>query len=153
MTKVQIWNEVESQVMKLLETQPKMSKAFKEELMTTLEANLKPKSSAGSAMNPQKLDDDGVVIEAYCRFHKRYEVAEDMVMSKGKSKGYCKASISLWNKTNSSIKKLDASAVDAMSNDDFDNAKTLAQESKELKATFNTPEFYDYDRDWLTFRK
>ena len=54
-------------------------------------------------------------------------------LSKGKSKGYCKASISLWNKTNAQIKKLDSQAVDAMSEGDFDKAQAIAKEAKELK--------------------
>ena len=73
-------------------------------------------------------------------------------LSKGKSKGYCKASISLWNKTNAQIKKLDSQAVDAMSEGDFDKAQAIAKEAKELKENFNKPEFYDYDRDWTNFR-
>ena len=94
MTKTQTWVEVQ----KLLENN-KASKALKE----ALEELLAPKS-AGSMANPPKLDKDGNIVEAYCRFHQRYEKVEDMVVSQGKSKGYCKASISLWNKTNAKIK-------------------------------------------------
>ena len=147
-TKTEIWETVKSQVTTLLENN-KTSKKFETELLSTLETILAPKS-AGS-INPPKLDEDGNIIEAFCRFHNRYEVVSDMVMSAGKSKGYCKASISLWNKTNSKIKKLESEAVAFMSEADFDSAQEKATEAKELKAIFNSPDFYDYDRDWEAF--
>ena len=149
LTKAEVWTNVQSQVNVLLESS-KVSKKFSEDLLNLLEANLAPRAG-GSSVNPPKLDEDGNIVEAYCRFHQRYETVEDMVMSAGKPKGYCKAAISLWNKTNSEIKKLDSQAVDAMSNADFDNAQKIAKQSKELKDNFNKPEFYDYERDWAKF--
>ncbi len=149
MTKTELYNKVSVEVLELLESQPKLSKAFKEKLSIIIDTNLKPKSG-GSLTNPPK-EIDGVM-HYYCRFHQRYEPQDDMVMSKGKSKGYCKASISKWNKTNSQIKKLDSQAVDAMASGDFEKAQTIAQEAKELKDTLNAPEAYDYDTDWANFR-
>ena len=151
MTKAQLWTNVQNQVNELLMAS-KVSKKFSEELLSILELNLAPKSG-GSSINPPKLDEDGNIVEAWCRFHQRYEIVENMVISKGKSKGYCKASISLWNKTMATIKKLDSEAVDAMANGDFDKAQEIAMKSKELKDNFNKPEFYDYDRDWANFTK
>lgn len=149
-TKQEMWTTIQSQVAELLETN-KVSKKFSEALMEVLESNIAPKSGGGSSINPPILNDDGTIKEAYCRFHQRYEPAENMVISKGKSKGYCKASISLWNKTNSEIKKLDSQAVEAMSAGDFEKAQEIAKKSKELKDNYNKPEFYDYDRDWANF--
>ena len=151
MTKTQLWTNVQNQVNELLKAS-KVSKKFSEELLNILETNLAPKSG-GSSINPPKLDEDGNIVEAYCRFHQRYEASEVMVMSKGKSKGYCKAAISLWNKTNAQIKKLESEAVDYMSEGDFDKAQEVANEAKELKDNFNKPEFYDYDRDWAEFNQ
>lgn len=74
-----------------------------------------------------------------------------MVMSVGKSKGYCKASISLWNKTNAQIKKLEASAVGELTRDNIDKAKELSNEAKALGKRLNDPEFYNYDKDWAIF--
>jgi len=150
-TKQQMWDNVQSQVSELLETN-KVSKKFKDALLQVLEDNLAPKSGGGSSANPPILNEDGTIKEAYCRFHQRYEPAEDMVISKNKSKGYCKAAISLWNKTNNEIKKLESQAVEAMSAGDFDKAQEIAKKAKELKDNFNKPEFYDYDRDWVEFR-
>jgi benzoyl-CoA reductase/2-hydroxyglutaryl-CoA dehydratase subunit BcrC/BadD/HgdB len=149
-TKLQVWTNVQNQVLELVENS-KVSKKFSEELLLILETNIAPKNGGGSSLNPPKLDEDGNIVEAYCRYHQRYEKVEDMVISNNKSKGYCKASISLWNKTNSEIKKLDSSAVDAMSDADFDKAQEIAKKAKELKDNFNKPEFYDYDRDWAKF--
>jgi len=152
LTKVQVWTNVQSQVEELL-SNSKVSKKFSEELLNILEANIAPKVGGGVSLNPPKLDEDGNIVEAYCRFHQRYESAKDMVMSKGKSKGYCKASISLWNKTMTKIKKLTNEAVDYTNEGDFDNAQEVANEVKELRDNFNKPEFYDYDRDWAEFNQ
>jgi hypothetical protein len=140
MTKTQTWNEVS----KLLVA----NKASKE-LTIELEELLAPKG--GSMTNPPKLDKDGKIVEAWCRWHQRYEKTKDMVMSNGKSKGYCKASISFWNKTNANIKSLDQKAIEAMTSGEFENAQEYALQSKKLKDTFNKPEFFDYDRDWKVF--
>ena len=148
MTKIQLWNEVQE-----LLTQHKANK----KLTQSLEDLLKPKSGGGSTTNPPQ-EIDGVM-NYYCRFHDRYEPIDDMVMTKCdksenglKSKGYCKASISVWNKTNSNIKKLDSSAASALTDGNFEEAQAFAIEAKELKAKLNAPEFYDYDRDWNDFR-
>ena len=150
-TKQALWDKVQKEINELLEAN-KSSKKFSESLLLLLENNLAPKKG-GSSINPPKLNEDGDIIEAWCRFHQRYEVVNDMVISNGKSKGYCKAAISLWNKTSAYIKKCDAKAVEYMANGDFENAQEEALESRELKEKFNKPEFYDYDRDWEEFRK
>lgn len=143
MTKTQVWNEVS----KLLVA----NKASKE-LVQELENLLAPKSGGGSVANPPKLDKDGKVLEAWCRWHQRYEKVANMVMSNGKSKGYCKAAISKWNKANSEIKKLDSKAVEAMTKGEFENAQEFALQSKKVKDTFNKPEYYDYEADWKAFK-
>lgn len=148
LNKTQVYNNVVDQVQELL-SNSKVTKTFSSELLSILETNLAPKSSG--SINPPILDEDGNIVEAYCRFHKRYEVVSDMVISQGKSKGYCKASISLWNKTNSAIKALDSKATKCVLDGDFENAKEVAQEAQDLKAKLNAPDFYDYDRDWAAF--
>lgn len=147
-TKTQVWTNVQSQVLELIEGS-KVSKKFSEELLNILESNIAPKSGGGSMLNPPQ-EIDGVM-NYWCRFHNQYEPQESMVMSKDKSKGYCKASISLWNKTNSDIKKLNNNVSDLMADGDFDKAQEIAINAKELKAKLNDPEFYDYDRDWAKF--
>jgi len=152
LTKAQVWTNVQKEVGELIESS-KVSKKFSEALMLLLEQHIAPKNGGGSSINPPKLDEDGNIIEAWCRFHQRYEIADDMVISNGKSKGYCKASISHWTKTNSEIKKLDSQVAEAVANGDFEAAQDLVKMSKELKDNLNKPEFYDYDRDWDNFNK
>ena len=149
LNKTQVYTNVVAQVQALL-VNTKHTKVFQDSLLNILETNLAPKSGGGSLTNPPKIE-DGKIVEAWCRFHERYEVVEDMVMSKDKSKGYCKSSISLWNKTNSQIKSIDAKASDALTKGDFEEAQAFAKEAKELKDTFNLPAFYDYDRDHAAF--
>ena len=142
MTKIQLWNEVQE----LLSQHPTTSK----KIVQGLEDLLKPKVGGGSSTNPPQ-EIDGVM-NYYCRFHQRYEPQEDMVMSKDKSKGYCKAAISKWNKTNSQIKKLDSQMSALVSEGNFEEAQVVALTSKELKANLNNHEHYDYDADWLAFQ-
>jgi len=149
-TKTQVWTNVQNQVNELLEG-AKIPKKFSEQLLSILEANIAPKSGGGSSINPPKLNEAGEIVEAYCRFHDCYEPVENMVISNKKSKGYCKASISLWNKTNSQIKKLNSEASEFMAEADFDNAQKVAKEAKALKDTFNLPAFFDLERDWAVF--
>jgi len=113
-----------------------------------LKAILAPKNG-GSVSNPSYIE-NGITMY-FCRFHQRYEAECDMVMSQGKPKGYCKASISKWNKTNSQIKRLEAQAVGEMTRDNFDKARELASEAKVLGESLNSPENYDYEADWKLF--
>lgn len=142
MTKTQVWAEA----LKLLEAHKGSKK-----LTMALEELLAPKAGGGSSVNPPKLDEDGNIVEAWCRWHERYEPVENMVISNGKSKGYCKAAISKWNKANSQIKKYEAQASSALLSGDFEQAQEFAGKAKELKELFNLPSYYDFDEDWSVF--
>lgn len=145
--KTQTWNDVQA----LLEAHQNKEKPSKKEiaLKEALELLLAPKTSGGSANPPQEIDG---VMNYYCRFHQVYEPLEDMVMSKGNSKGYCKASISKWNKTNANIKKLDAQVQALVTEGNFEEAQAIAQESKGLKDGLNSPENYNVELDWIDFK-
>lgn len=146
LNKSEIYTNVVTSVTELLESS-KTTKAFRTELLSILEINLAPKSSG--SINPPILNDEGEIVEAYCRFHQRYEKVEDMVISNGKSKGYCKAGISRWNKNQTKVKSLDSEALAAMTDGDFDTAQAKALEAKETKESLT----YDYDADWAEFTK
>ena len=146
--KTQLWLKLQSEVNELLENS-KVTEKFKASLIELLESNLAPKVGGGVSQNPPK-EIDGTM-HYYCRYHQRYEAESAMVMSAGKSKGYCKASISVWNKANSTIKALDSEAVKAMADGNFERAQEIALKCKELRESFNSPEYYDYDRDWASF--
>lgn len=141
MSKNTQWNEVEA----ILDAQGKLPKGLKE----ALELILKPKTSGGSS-NPPKVV-DGITYH-YCRFHQTYEVESDMVMSAGKSKGYCKSSISVWNKRNSAMKKKEAEISELVMAGDFEQAKECSIELQDMKASLNSPETYNLENDWANFR-
>lgn len=141
MSKANIWSEVQA----VLEAQAKLPKGLKE----ALEAILKPKSGSTGIHAPQEIDG---VMHYYCRFHQAYEPESDIVMSGGKSKGYCKASISIWNKRNASIKKKEAEISELVLVGDFVQAQECSVELQALKAQLNEPTSYDIVSDWSTFR-
>jgi len=140
MAKTNTWNEVEA----ILDAQAKLPKGLRE----ALELILKPKTSGGSS-NPSKVI-DGITYH-YCRFHQDYEAESNMVMSSGKSKGYCKASISVWNKRNSALKKKEAEISELVVAGDFEQAKECSIELQEMKAELNDPASYDIVTDWNVF--
>jgi hypothetical protein len=141
-TKTTVWADVQA-----ILVANKANKA----LTAALEAILAPKVGGGS-INPPKVDKDGNITEAYCKFHQRYEVVSDMVLSLGKSKGYCKASISKWNKTNAKIKSLEAESSALLRGGKADEAIAKANEAEGLKSTMNNADQYSYEADWAAFR-
>lgn len=147
MTKTETWNKVSTDVLELL-AGSKVPKKLQEELMTVLESHLAPKVASGGKHPPKEIDG---VMHYYCRWHQAYEPEHDMVLSNRKSKGYCKAAISKWNKMQRDAKSLDQQALDAMADNDFDKAQELALEAKELKHKSNSPASYDLVADWADF--
>jgi len=150
LSKTKLWDKISSEVSELL-TNSKVSKKFSEELLTLLETNLAPKSGGGSSAYPAILNEDGTIKEAYCRYHQLYYPADKMVISNGKSKGYCKAAIAKWNKARRVIKSLEAEAVEAMAEGNFDEAQAKSKEVVGLKASCLKSEYYDIEQDWVDF--
>ena len=141
MSKSNVW----AQVQELL-----IANKAKPALIEALEAILAPKQGGGST-NPPKMIDD--VMHYYCRFHQTYEPETNMVMSAGKSKGYCKAAISVWNKRNTAIKKLEAEISELVVLGDFEQAKQCSEELKIAKKELNEPSTYNLEADWAEFSK
>jgi hypothetical protein len=117
-------------------------------LYEALEAILAPKKGGGSTNAPKLIDGE---MHYFCRFHQAYEPESKMVMSSGKSKGYCKASISVWNKRNSAIKRKEAEISELVVAGDFTQAQECTVELKEMKEGLNNPETYDIVVDWTNF--
>ena len=138
-SKSNVWAQVEAIL---------TSNKVKANVIDELKNILAPKSG-GISLNPSK-EIDGVM-HHFCRFHQAYEAECNMVMSQGKSKGYCKAAISKWNKINAQIKKTESNAVGAICKGDFELAKKLGDEANELKAKLNDPKSYDAEADWKAF--
>lgn len=139
-SKSNVWAQVEAIL---------TSNKVKANVIEELKSILAPKAGGGVSLNPSK-EIDGVM-HHFCRFHQAYYAESDMVMSGGKSKGYCRAAISKWNKTNMQIKRIESNAVGAICKGDFDLAKKLGDEANELKAKLNDPSFYDAEADWKAF--
>lgn len=150
MTKTELYEKLSVEVSQILEG-TKVPKKVKEQIQAVLDEYVKPKSGGGNVINPPK-EIDGKKYY-FCRFHQCYEPEEDMVMSKGKSKGYCKAAISKWNKLNSQIKKLDMEASELLLEGKMEEAQAKAQEAKKLKDKLNLPSTYNYVEDWTQFNK
>ena len=108
----------------------KMSKASMEQLITIIDTNMKPKAGGGSSKHPLILDEAGEIAEAYCRYYQAYFPADDMVISKGKSKGYSKVAIGYWNKAQRLVKKLTDKYMEL--------EDVMGDEAKEIKATIMT---------------
>jgi len=141
MTKLELWNEVT----KVLATHK-----AKQEIISELELLLAPKVG-GISMNPPKLDKDGNEVEAWCRWHNRYEAIDKMVLSNGKAKNYCKASSKEWNRRQKEIKTLDSQAVVMLTTGKFEEAQEVAKKSVACKALLNDIPSYDYDSDWEAY--
>lgn len=139
-SKSNVWAQVEA-----ILTANKVKASVVEELKEILA----PKAGGGVSLNPMKVIDG--VNHYYCRFHQTYYAESDMVMSQGKSKGYCKAAISKWNKINAQIKKTESNAVGAICKGDFELAKKLSDEANALKLALNDPKSYDAEADWKAF--
>ena len=143
-TKAQVWE----QALKIL-TDHKAPKKMQE----AMEELLAPKAGGGVSVNPPKLDANGNIVEAFCRYHQRYEKVDAMIISGGKSKGYCRAGYAKWTKANKEAKDLDAEVTKLVADGDFDAAQKAAKKAQKLRDTMNKPEFFDYDKDWAEFKK
>ena len=142
----EVYTKLVEEVNTLLDTN-KVKAPTKEALIMLLNSYLQT-SNTREVNAPKEIDG---VMHYYCRFHQCYEAETNMVISGGKSKGYCKAAISKWNKTNSYIKRVEAKSSASIIAGDFDKAKEYAVEANELKIKLNMPSEYNLESDWLEF--
>ena len=141
MTKKELWEEV---------TKVLVANKASQEIISNLEILLAPKVG-GSSVNPPKLDKDGNEVEAWCRWHNRYEKIEDMVLSNGKAKNYCKASSKEWNRRAKEIKELNTKSVELLTSGNFEEAQKVAKDAVAKKALLNDIPSYNYDTDWEAY--
>ena len=127
----------------------KVKKEFKAELLDLVTNYIQSNKTSRAIKPPTEIAGE---IHYYCRFHQEYYPENLMVMSKGKSKGYCKAAISHWNRINASIKKLEAQASHMILSNDIDKAREIAAEVELLKTKLNDPTYYNAEEDWANFR-
>ena len=148
MTKKALHTVVRAEVAKVLEG-AKASRKVSEAVLAIIDSYLQPKTS--EVMPPKVIDGKTYY---YCRFHQKYEAEEAMVLSNGKSKGYCKASIAIWNRINRRIKAINSELIAALRiKQDNVLATKLADEQAKLQEMLNNPTTYNYERDWNIFNK
>lgn len=138
MTKTQLWNEVE-----ILLSQHKVSKEFK----SKLEDLIKPKSGGGVVQFPS-IEKDGKLYH-YCRYSSLYVEESQMVMSKGKSKGYSKKAIAKWTKYGKDIKALEHEAMKLLLDKKFEEGTNKSNEADKLKEDRNKTSMYKDIKDEL----
>ena len=116
-----------------------------------LELLLAPKAGGGISKNPPKLDKDGNIVEAWCKYPECYEPIDNMVVSNDKPKGYCKAAASKSNRLRKESKDLDTKVIELMADGNMEEAQKIAIEAKKLSSSLNNPSLYDLDKDWAEF--
>ena len=104
-----------------------------------------PQASGSRSVNPPKLDKDGNIVEAYCKYFQRYLPAEQMVISNGKSKGYSKIACAEVNARRKQIVQKEGELSNLILNGKVEEAKKLAKDLEVEKSKLNSPEAYDYD--------
>ena len=141
MTKLQTWTAVQDIIAAHNIVDPEFEARM---------ADLLAPKKAGGSVNPPVLDEEGNILEAWCRYHQAYEPADDMVITNNKSKGYCKAAASI---SNTRRKDVQAKRLEALSimGDDIEKAQGLVKEANELEPQINGVEFYDLESDWEQF--
>ena len=109
------------------------------------------------SINPPIINEDGSN-EYWCKFHKRYEIEENMVMSLNAktgvrgSKGYCKAGVSSWTRKMNLAKSKDKEAIESLSKGEMEIAQESAKLAISLKAEAQDYDLYDFDQDWDNFK-
>ena len=104
-----------------------------------------PQASGSRSVNPPKLDKDGNIVEAYCKYFQRYLPAAEMVISNGKSKGYSKIACAEVNARRKAIVQKESELSNLVLGGKVEEAKKLAKDLEMEKSKLNDPEFYNYD--------
>lgn len=168
-TKKEIFETTKTAVEALMTDTPKLPKEFQGKLLELLTEHLAPKKAGGARgeMHPAILNEDGTIKEAWCRYHNRYEPADDMIITKRgtpeeKSKGHCYAVNYRWGEIDKAIKEAQVKSFDALEAGEFEEAQKQSAEAKRLKSiqylgeASEMPEgettMYNYEQDWADLR-
>lgn len=134
---------------KLFETVMELCQTHKanKKLTSALEELLKPKTGGGVVQYPMIVDND--INYHYCRYTGYYLPESEMVMSKGKSKGYSKKAIAKWTKIGRDAKALEAEAMKLLLAKDFEAGTAKNNEAEELLNNRNkTNQYGDVREDY-----
>lgn len=128
------------------EIEAKSVKDFKAQLIN----NINEKAIASNKTSNPPKEIDGVV-HYFCRYHQQYEPEHDMVMSNGKSKGYCKAGNKVWQSMYLQIKKLKIRIAELYTNQQEQEASILVENVRKLELSLNSVNSYNYELDWRNY--
>ena len=87
-----------------------------------------PQAAGSRSVNPPKLDKDGNIVEAYCKYFQRYLPAAEMVISNGKSKGYSKIACAEVNARRKAIVQKESELSNLVLGGKVEEAKKLAKD-------------------------
>ncbi len=158
MNKTETYTIVTAQMNKIL-SDNKINKKTQAALLSMIDTHLKPKVGGGvrNIENPPKLDDDGFISEAYCKYYQRYMAAELMNISfrgtdKEKYRGESLLGAARYRAITQEIKTLNEKSMELILSGDVEGAQAAAKEGKDLTArrlipTTEKGSLYDYDRD------
>lgn len=141
-------------------TKSKVSKSAQEAINEIIDLYLKPKSGGGVARNvenPPKLDDNGHIVEAYCKYYKRYLPAAECNISfrgteKEKYRGESLLGAARYREITQEINTLKQQSQDLLLAKDIEGAQKAAKEAQRLFDTRQDSSLYDYEADFKRLR-
>ena len=158
MNKTETYKIVTTEMNKILEDN-KINKKTQEALLSMIDTHLKPKVGGGvrNIENPPKLDKDGMITEAYCKYYQKYMAADLMNISfrgtdKEKYRGESLLGAQRYRAITQEIKDLNDESMKLILSGDVEGAQATAKEAKDLTArrlipTTEKGSLYDYDKD------
>lgn len=148
MNKTQVHTDIETLRDEVLKLVTKKNTQQVEDLFQTVLDTYKPKSGGGQTKFPMiTLEDKNYY---YCRYTQMYHEESLMVMSGGKSKGYSKKAISIWNKDGRDALVLKDQATEQLLNDETKNqGKETYNQHLQMLELRNKPERYESLKDEL----
>jgi len=137
----------------------KVSKKAQEAINALMATYLKPKTSTRTAEFPPKLGEDGLILEAYCKYYKRYFPADECnisfrgVKDKEKYRGESLMGVKRYKEITRTIEELKAKAQTFILEGNVSEAQEAAKEAQELFDNRVNRELYNYEDDYERFAK
>ena len=124
-------------------------KEFRQQVIELIQSLETQQVRTHRSSNPPK-EIDGIT-HYFCRYHQTYEPEDKMIMSNGKSKGYCKAGNAVWNKIYRRIQTLKNEIADLYVSNKEQEAQSHIAELRELELALNSPNTYNLEADWESY--
>ena len=156
MNKTQTYAAV-TEDLKAIYEEHKVSKKAQEAIDTMLALYIKPKVATRTSENPSKLDDKGLIIEAYCKYYKRYFPADECNISfrgvegKEKYRGESLMGVKRYKEITKEIEELKSEAQKLIIAGNVKEAQEAAKKAQELFDNRVNRELYNYEDDLKRF--